>query len=161
MFADDEAAMVAARACWAKRQHLEAGQLLFERIPQNDVPSWAARVLQAAIEHSRIQHRLFNVVLECAADPAKWDNGHQVFSKVRKEILKPKPSTEVQRKTYLLLFVAELVAKLTYNASSPLGPFDDDTGFWLLKCSVDFAEETRSLTLMDRIWELCATSRAC
>ena len=119
---------------WQQGQALEAGKLLFEALPNASRPVWAAEALALVLDQGKLQHDLFDTVLQTAREPALWNAGHRVFRSVRGEVLKlEKKSRRSSAEEFLLssFLLAELVAKVSYNATNPVDEFDEDTGWWI------------------------------
>lgn len=160
-----KALVAEALAHWQGREPLEAGRLLFEDLPNGARPAWAAQVLRLVLERSglcreathrasptqwlrivapqreQFPHAKVEHVLMLAASPKDWHRAHDAFSAVRSHVLK---LDQLERSNRLsseqdlhlsVLSLAELVAKVTYNASDPLGPFDEDSG-WCIVASL-------------------------
>jgi hypothetical protein len=126
-----------ARGHWRDGQALEAGRLIFENLPPETRPKWAAGVLRLVIEKAGVAKSQFERTLYTADHPRKWACGHRCFDSLRRKVLK---FDELQRSGRLskddelvhhVLLLAELVAKVTYNAADPPDPFDEDSGWWL------------------------------
>jgi hypothetical protein len=67
------------------------------------------------------------------ATPRSWGDAHRAFSDVRDATLQfDQAQTPGSDPTYQLLFVAENTAKVIYNATNPIGPFDASSGMHLL-----------------------------
>jgi hypothetical protein len=131
---------------WNSGQPLQAGKLIFENLPNEARPKWASRILRIILERSGIQSSLFDPILHTADHQPMWGNGHRVFSTLRASTLKlddmkrTKGATEAQKLFGYILSLAELVAKVTYNATNPPDEFDEDSGWWIaacLRCVVD------------------------
>lgn len=137
----------------AQGQELEAGKLLFERIPATQQPFWAARVLK--IVSNKVGTCPWEVAhaIHVAETPPLWKDGHEAFDLLRVRWLKlagqwPKPQptkrwfqfrskptavheerVPVDESLLNLIQFAELTAKVTYNATNPIGPFDEHSGW--------------------------------
>lgn len=123
---------------WAKGKSLEAGKLIYENLPSQARPKWAARILKFVLERSGIRSPLFSQVLTVADHEDMWKSGHQVFSTLRHTTLR---LDELRRGSGLtkddeifasVVSLAELVAKVTYNATNPPDEFDEDSGWWIV-----------------------------
>lgn len=165
-----ETLVAEALAHWQERRPLEVGRLLFEALPDEVRPVWAARILRLVLEKSglsgdstqksspwnwlqrlRPQREMFPYrevghVLTLAASPEEWHRAHDAFSAVRTQVLR---LDQQQRSEGLsseqdlhlsILSMTELVAKVTYNASNPMGPFDEDSGWWIAACLRGFVD---------------------
>jgi hypothetical protein len=131
---------------WRGGQAIQAGKLIFENIPAETRPKWASRLLRLVLGRSGIQSSIFEQVLHTADDQAMWRNGHRVFSAVRAstleldELERTHGLTKEQKLLGDLLSLAELVAKVTYNATDPPDEFDEDTGWWIAVCLRGFVD---------------------
>jgi hypothetical protein len=114
---------------------IKIGQEIFENLPNDIRPGWAGLVL------SRFDHRIKNIpasILELYSiieNRDSWKDAHGQFSKIRRFLLENK---NYQPETYLLL--AEMVAKVTYNASGQPAPFDNDNGHYIASLALKATE---------------------
>lgn len=131
---------------WAKGQPLEAGKLIYENLAVESRPRWAARILRIVLDKSGIQSSLFDNVLTTADHEDMWSSGHRLFSTLRQSTLR---LDELERIRGLsdneellasILSLAELVSKVTYNASNPDDEFDQDSGWWIAACLRGFMD---------------------
>ena len=105
---------------------LKIGQQIFENIPNEIRPGWAGLVL------SRFDHYIKDLPISVSNlypiidDKNRWKEAHEQFTKIRVFGLENK---NYKPENYLRL--AELVAKVTYNASGQLAPFDSDSGHYI------------------------------
>jgi hypothetical protein len=148
---------------WQGGMPLEAGRLIFENMPSNARPRWAARILSLVLARSGIQSPLFEGVLQTAEREDLWRNGHRVFSTLRASTLKlddmerTRGLTQNQQDLRYVLSLAELVAKVTYNATNPLDEFDEDSGWWLAACLRGFVDAWSDDEFSKAAWSaLCA-----
>jgi hypothetical protein len=65
---------------------------------------------------------------------ALWGWGHVAFDAVRRLTLRYEQAESKDDVYVAVLFLAENVAKVTYNATNPPGPFDEDAGAWVVSC---------------------------
>lgn len=146
MHNDDANIYEMARGYWEGGQPKEAGRLIFESLPSAARPRWASAILRLVLEKSAIKSHLFDQVLECADDNAKWRDAHSVFATLRAAMLELDNLnekgylTEEQKLLASLLSLAELVAKVTYNAADPQDAFDADAGWWIAACLRGFID---------------------
>src|SRR6185503_4552924 len=71
-------------------------------------------------------------LIEIARHPTRWSEAHSCFGALRRLTLaaeQEKPSTKTNH--LFLLYLAENIAKLTYNAGGYPAPFDPDSGWWI------------------------------
>lgn len=71
-------------------------------------------------------------VVAVGSQPSMWTRAHDAFDEVRIRTLEVErdllvPSRSDPSPEYLLLFVAENAARLLYNATNPVDPFDADS----------------------------------
>lgn len=136
----------AAKHRWQAGEALEAGRAIFGMVPVPSRPGWAAGVLRAVVVAAPEHAAEIAPVLAVADEPGRWREGHTVFEQVRRLVLKldedarrvgwtPKSLSHAH-----LLAIAELVAKVTYNATDPHDEFDEDSGWWLAVCVRNFVE---------------------
>jgi hypothetical protein len=130
---------------WREGRLREAGRLLFESMPPRRQAEWAGSILKYAAVASRVRHPAVRRLLEIADDPAQWGDGHRAFDALRRAVLpltaNPARSDEEQL-LLRLLGLAEVTAKVIYNATDPRDPFDHDAGWWVaetLKAALDRA----------------------
>lgn len=121
----------------AKGAALEAGRLVFEQLPEEARPGWAAEILRLVIERSGTEPSRFARLLRIAENPTTWASGHREFDHLRRDVLKmdevrrARGWTGEEELLSSLISLAELVAKVTYNAARPPDPFDEDSGWWI------------------------------
>lgn len=151
---------------WRSGQALEAGKLLFENVPSERRPQWAANILRFVLRKSEIHWAVFRQVLDTAEHQASWINGHRVFSRVRDSALALDNLGELygltrrQQLQAEVLGLAELVAKVTYNATDPPDPFDEDTGWWIAVCLRGLADDVwTDVEFSQAAWTLLCSGR--
>jgi hypothetical protein len=150
MAQNDDSHLKEAAGCWAKGESLEAGKLIYENIPSNARPKWGARLLKLVLDRSGIESSLVDEVLYVAEREAMWGDGHRLFSKLRDktlELLKVQESQELTKEEellYSIVSLAELVAKVTYNATNPDDEFDKDSGWWIVASIRGFVDHVWS-----------------
>jgi hypothetical protein len=122
---------------WNNGQAVEAGRIVFEHLTTDVQPKWAAGIFKLVLDRSGVQTPLFDELLSTANDKKSWKYGHQLFSRIRdvtlqyEAIQRSREHTEEERMISYLLYLAELVAKVIYNATDPIGEFDEDSGWWI------------------------------
>lgn len=141
---------------WTSGEELTAGQELYESIPNHNRPLWAAAILMFSIAESSLDLAPVNDVLEIAQDERRWCEAHKAFGAVRDMTLKSE-SAGYSNEHVALLFIAEIAAKVTYNASGEPAPFDADSGAWMAKNFRHFVAVCHSATEQDS-WKLLAPS---
>ena len=103
------------------KTNIQIGQQVFENLPNDIRPGWAGLIL------SRFDNYIKNIPVSITElfpiidTKDRWKEAHGQFNKIRRFLLDNK---NYQPEAYLIL--AELVAKVTYNASGQPAPFDYD-----------------------------------
>ncbi|NOT61172.1 MAG: hypothetical protein HOP19_13215 [Acidobacteria bacterium] len=149
-----------AKEHWQQGRALQAGQLIFENLPNTDRPQWAASILRFALERSGVQNAAFEQLLYTTDHQAMWGNGHRVFSELRKITLemdnlrRNQSLRSEQESLCLLLPLAELVAKVTYNATCPPDEFDEDSGWQIVAYLKKNLERLNQEDAQGSLWSL-------
>lgn len=140
---------------WKRTETNATGQEIFERIEEGRQPAWAADILQyCARKYSGQLHQVDDVVV-IARDVRRWSEGHRVFDQVRLETLRCEREGVKDRQRVTLLFLAEIAAKVIYNASGAPAPFDHDAGWWMARCLRQFVVELPDASLAEQeAWQL-------
>jgi len=138
---------------WQEGKALEAGRILFELLPPQDRPLWAADILDfcRALIPSIVE---VDTVSAVAKDQQRWMQGHKAFQAVRGLLLKADNSGQTESLSYSVLFVAENADKLAHNASHPPDRFDEDTGWWLMVNLRDVLCKVNKQELEDKAWSI-------
>ena len=126
-----------ARRLWKDGHALEAGQLIFESLPAETRPRWAARVLRLAVDRTGVQSQAIERAIDIANTPSEWGKAHDAFDSLRDKTLELDQQGALSPEQTLLLehlCLAELVAKVTYSATNPDDEFDEDSGWWIAPC---------------------------
>lgn len=114
---------------------LKIGEQIFENIPNEIRPGWGGLVL------SRFDHYIKDLPISVSDlypiidDKNRWKEAHEQFTKIRTFGLENK---NYEPDNYLRL--AELVAKVTYNASGQSAPFDSDSGHYIASLALKAVE---------------------
>ena len=117
------------------KTNIKIGEQIFKNLPNDIRPGWAGLIL------SRFDHYIKDIptsILELYPiidDKDRWKEAHEQFTKIRVFGLENK---NYEPKNYLRL--AELVAKVTYNASGQPAPFDSDSGYYIASLSLQATE---------------------
>jgi hypothetical protein len=134
---NDETYLRQAAELWAKNESLAAGKLIYENLPSKTRPRWAARILKLVLDRSGIQSSLFSDALAVADHEDMWKTGHKVFDTLRDatlrfgELRSGPGLTKDEELLASIVLLAELVAKVIYNATNPPDEFDEDSGWWI------------------------------
>lgn len=120
-----------AREAWIAGDGLAAGRLLLSCLPREDQPGWAAEVLELLAQKTRSLDVVQDVI-QLARDHMQWSSGQGVFQRVREAVLSLEHrGVRQDAPEYMILLLAEGVAKLSYNCSGEEAPFDADSGWWI------------------------------
>jgi hypothetical protein len=117
------------------KTNIKIGQQIFENLPNDIRPGWAGLIL------SRFDHHIKGIptsiveLFPIIDNKDRWNEAHEQFSKIRVFGLENK---NYKSENYLIL--AELVAKVTYNASGQPAPFDSDSGHFIASLALKAAE---------------------
>jgi hypothetical protein len=132
-----------AKTAWLAGRHLDCGRVIYESLTPHQRVRWASAVLSFCIEHSPSVPAVNNVAA-LAQDENSWPLAHAAFSSVRAvTLIEEKSPGSLDPRSALLLVVAENTAKVIYNASQAVAPFDHDAGWWLAECFADFIAATQ------------------
>ena len=131
---------------WANGKPLDAGRIIYENIPGELRPRWAARILKLVLDKSGLRSSLFDQVLKTVETKEMWGEGHHIFESFRQSTLK---LDDLRRHRDLsndedllasILALGELVCKVIYNATTPHDEFDEDSGWWIAACLRAFVD---------------------
>lgn len=138
---------------WKAGRSLEAGRLLYENIPVELRPAWAAEVLAIARSHVPPIPEV-EAVLEIASNPSRWPEARETFRAVRKLTL------QAEEPLYEgVLILAENVAKVTYNSSGHPPPFDHDSGWWIAQNLKYIIEQVNDPEFTADAWSTLSSER--
>ena len=144
---------------WLNGDAVAVGRTIMDVLPADAQVARAVAVLDLC----RAQYRPVPEVERVAAigrDVARWCEGHGAFDHVRVLSLKEERSPTL-RLYACLLFVAEISAKIIYNASQESAPFDDDSPWWLASNARDFVSEVGNPKFDRMVWAaLCGEDPA-
>ena len=125
---------------------LEVGKNIFKNIPKTVRPGWGGFVLprfDAYLEHVPVEViELQNII----SSESRWKEAHDQFTAIRRLSLKNVSDTKSK-----YLFLAEKVAKITYNASGESAPFDSDSGYYIPAFAIEYAEELDHVNLYQEV----------
>ena len=151
-----------AKESWDQRNLIEAGMLLFERIPLSFRPLWGADILDFASQRISNIAQIQNVIA-FARMPDEWANStstdkrkkaHNFFDSVRR-LTSEEEQKDIKDKRYInLLSLAENVAKVTYNAYGYDAPFDHHAGWWIVVNSKIIAEIVNDTDFSATAWKV-------
>lgn len=115
---------------WFQGEGVKAGEMIYKAIPIEETPRWAAHLLQLCCSRIEPGSEIDNVY-KISLQRSNWRYGHDAFGKVRDLTLKYEEGNTKNHLYGALLYLAECVAKVTYNASGESAPFDEDSGWWV------------------------------
>lgn len=139
--------LIKAREHWNNGNGLEAGRLIFEQLSLQARPEWASRILKLVVERSGIRTPALDQVLFAAERQACWKRGHDLFAALRASTLqldalrRERGLSDEEELANSVLSLAELVAKVIYNASNPIDEFDEDSGWWIAASLRGFVDQ--------------------
>lgn len=158
----DNSLLESARSLWNNGEPVEAGRLIHDNLPLESRPVWAARILRLVLDRSMADRSHFERILYDAEHPRLWANGHRCFGLLRDETLKYDhlrrrgQLNEKQEMFASILALAELVAKVTYNAAAPRDEFDEDSGWWIAASLRVFVDQWKDDKFSEAAWKaLC------
>ncbi|GAB3165191.1 hypothetical protein [Telluribacter humicola] len=108
------------------KTNIEIGKQFFENLPNDIRPGWAGLILSRFDTYIQDVPASILELYPIVDNKDRWKEAHGQFNKIRRFLLDNK---NYQPEAYLLL--AELVAKVTYNASGQPAPFDSDSGHYI------------------------------
>lgn len=117
------------------KNDIKTGKEIFEDLPNEIRPFWAAIILSCFDNYiEEIPEPVVNLY-PVINDKSQWKEAHKKFSDIRVFSLE---NIKYQPENYLRL--AELVAKVTYNASGEPAPFDSDSGHYISSLALKTVE---------------------
>ncbi|MCH5715576.1 hypothetical protein [Niabella hibiscisoli] len=134
------------------KTNIKIGQEIFQRLPNDIRPGWAGLVLSRFNDFVENNPSSVTNLFSIIDNKDRWKEAHQQFTQIRTFALSNK---DYKPDNYLRL--AELVAKVTYNASGLPAPFDSDSGHHIASLALHTAayfddtgleEEVRSTILV-------------
>ncbi len=131
---------------WRRGQALEAGRIVFENLPDDVRPRWASRILRLILSRSGIRLSKAKHTCYIAENPSEWSKAHKTFDALRDATLRMdrkgrwKRLSRQEKLKAGILGLAELVAKVTYNATNPQDEFDEDSGWWIVASLKGFVD---------------------
>lgn len=115
--------------------NIQTGRQLFENLPNDIRPGWAGLILLRFDNYIKNIPELVKELYTIIDNKDRWKEAHKQFDKIRRFLLDNK---NYKPEAYLLL--AELAAKVTYNASGQPAPFDNDSGHYIPRTALIAAE---------------------
>jgi hypothetical protein len=141
----------AAYHAWTNGDPLRAGKLLYEALPQTTRPRWAASALTYCLPliapHPELDH-----LLAMTRDPAQWPTAPDSFNRLRQTTLTLEANPSANPYELGILYLAETVAKVTYNATNGAAPYDHHAGWRLVKHLRHIADLVNNATFTAGTW---------
>ncbi|MDC1161881.1 hypothetical protein OAT18_00410 [Tenacibaculum sp.] len=114
---------------------INVGQQILDNVPNSVQPEWAGLILSRFDRHiEKVPNEVIDLY-EIIKNPERWKDAHEQFTSIRRLNLKNE-NTEFE----IYLCLAECIAKITYNASELPAPFDADSGFYIPRLALKFAD---------------------
>lgn len=148
----------ALRRLWSSQdrdERLTAGRDLLATVPPPDAPRWAASVLDVCRRRARPIAEVV-AVHDVALSQARWHEAHAAFGGVRSLLLQAEAQGPTDPPALALLYVAEIVAKITCNATRPPAPFDAHAAWWLAANARDMVDLEADPDFEIRVWHALA-----
>jgi len=117
------------------KTNIETGRQIFENLPNEIRPAWAGLILSRFDNYLSDIPKPISALFPIIENKDRWNEAYGQFGEIRRFLLDNK---KYKPEVYLLL--AELVAKVTYNASGQPAPFDNDSGYYIPSTSLKAAE---------------------
>jgi hypothetical protein len=136
------------------REDFTACEALAARLSPAALAEAGGAALQACAEAIPAERAVGNVV-RVWRDRASWPEAHAAFDAVR-DVTLAQEATDPARDDagFLLLFVAENVARVLYNATDPVDKFDDDSGAWMLMSLATLLRRAGIPRLDEQVWTI-------
>ena len=147
---------------WDKSNPIESGKVLFERIPRPFRPLWGADILEFASQRISGVTQIKDVIA-FARTPDEWTNNtsaekrtkaHNFFNSLRRLTLEEEQKGSKDKLYINILFLAENIAKVTYNAYGYRAPFDHDAGWWVVANLKGIADIVNDIDFSATAWKV-------
>jgi hypothetical protein len=138
---------------WNSGDALFAGKIVYEQLPIQERPLWAARLLSrcakvipsvAAVEK----------VIEVALTPSLWPGAREAFDAVRALTLKNERGQASSVLYAPVLSLAENTAKVTYNATGLPAPYDHNAGWKVVQAVRQIVDRVAKPEFETEAWNL-------
>jgi len=154
---------------WKGGQPREAGRLIFENLPSEVRPKWAAQVLETVLKRTGIKSKPIDHILYISKHPNEWHKGHDASSKIGGEISNLINRPDVLKRTIRFIYkligsnfndellvrhlaLAKFVARVTYNATNPDDEFDEDNGWYIASSLKDILDLLNDEKFSESMW---------
>ncbi|MHA4893324.1 hypothetical protein ACXZ1K_01130 [Pedobacter sp. PWIIR3] len=125
---------------------LDFGREIFEDVPDSLKPYWAGLLLSAFNDYVKNIPNPIKELHPIIENLNRWPEAHSQFSKIRVFLL-DHPHFQPQS----FLFLAENIAKVTYNATGQPAPFDADSGYYIPGLAIQAARSFNDKRFIDEI----------
>jgi len=146
-----------AKPYWEGGDPLKAGELLYEHIRQNYRPLWALEVLELCIPLTKNIAEI-DELCNIVRSPNRWPEAHEAFSSVRELTLETENSSSDPIYTGVL-YLAENVAKVTYNASGEPAPFDYNSGYRIVSNLRYIVDQLDDKAFENKAWHVVSCEK--
>lgn len=116
------------RPNWTVEDIADVGRTIYRAVPGDQRPDWAGGILLYVAVDDFLFDPLARVV-DISIDERRWIEAHDAFSAVRELTLKNEKSKHKDLHRQMVLDIGETAAKVIYNASGGLAPFDFHAGW--------------------------------
>jgi hypothetical protein len=116
------------------KSDLKIGKEIFDKIPNDVKPSWAGLILSQFDNYIKSIPTAIQELFPIIENQELWQNAHGQFTQIRLFNL---ANPNFLPNSYINL--AEKVAKITYNSSGQLAPFDKDSGWFIPRLAIQTA----------------------
>lgn len=146
------------RPSWTVDDIADTGRTIYEAVPVDQRPDWAASILLYVAGDLFLCHELARLV-EIALDDKRWPEAHDAFSAVRQLTLENGRRGQRNSRQQMILDIGETAAKVIYNASGSPAPFDYHAGWRMAPRVKRLADDVHSQQFTDDCWHLLVRSR--
>ena len=126
--------------------NIATSKILFESIEDTQKPIWAGHILSLFDDYVAYVPKQLKELYAIIEDPTCWYKAHSQFTEVRRYLL---ANPNFKPENYLLL--AELVAKITYNATGGPAQFDADSGWYIPQTAIKLAAHFKDIELENSV----------
>lgn len=148
-----------ARARWRAGEALEAGRLLIETMPDENIVNWSLKILHLGVTWIPAPTAVTRLAEQKRQLGLFRVTPRQHFETIRRLTLKYEASkirTKTESSILSLCYLAENVAKVLCNSSKTDDEleFDEDSGWWIVRCLYDCAQSVGSNEFFDECEQL-------
>ena len=138
---------------WISGEAVFAGKIVYEQLPVQERPLWAARLLSRC---AKLIPSIASVekVIEVALTPSLWPTAREVFDAVQMLTLKNERQSAPSSLYQPVLYLAENVAKVTYNATGLSAPYDHNSGWKIVEIVRQIVDQVKKSEFESEVWNL-------